>query len=113
MNGEYLLPDDYLTEEDIRCIFAGSFSDGYNNSQALCGADEPEESPAEFLEGLKVKPDENFCGTTSTLFNDSIHPKSLKRSCPLDAPARVDTDVGGVDGRVKRPRSLALGESLQ
>nr|GMN74546.1 hypothetical protein TIFTF001_053171 [Ficus carica]GMN74549.1 hypothetical protein TIFTF001_053173 [Ficus carica] len=41
-------------------------------------------------------------------FNNSIQPKSLKRLYFLDGPASVDANVEGVDGRVKRFRSLHL-----
>ncbi|GMN72856.1 hypothetical protein TIFTF001_053611, partial [Ficus carica] len=68
-----------------------------------------EESSAEFLDELIVDPYENDCGeTTKNRFNNSIQPKSLKRLYFPDGLASVDTNVEGVDGRVKRFRSLHL-----
>ncbi|GMN42730.1 hypothetical protein TIFTF001_011932 [Ficus carica] len=55
----------------------------------------------EFLYGPKVNPYGNYNAESF------IQPTSLKRPYPLDVPASVGTDVGGVDGRVKRSCSLA------
>ncbi|GMN42734.1 hypothetical protein TIFTF001_011934 [Ficus carica] len=99
------------SEKDNGMIFSNSFNDGKNIMQVQCGADEPEESSAEFVDGLIVDPHENNCGeTTNNLLSNYIQLKSLKRPYFLDGPASVDRNVEGVDGRVKRSRSLALGE---
>ena len=97
------------SEKENSMIFSNSFNDGHNMMQVQCGADEPEESSAEFVDGLIVDPYENDCGETKkNLFNNSIELKSLKRLYFPDGPASVDTNIGGVDGRVKRFRSWHL-----
>ena len=99
------------SEKDNGMIFSNSFNDGKSIMQVQCGADEPEDSSAEFVDGLIVDPHENNRGeTTNNLFSNSIQLKSLKRSYFPDGPASVDRNVEGVDGQVKRSRSLALGE---
>ncbi|EXC13639.1 NAC domain-containing protein 1 [Morus notabilis] len=113
----FLTPDHHATEKDISLILSNSLSDDHHNEwHALCGAAEPEMPPAEFLDRRKADSYENYYGeseTTNDLFNNFIQPKSLKRPYFPDIPANNDMNAGGVDGRVKRPRSLALGECLQ
>ncbi|XP_024028454.1 NAC domain-containing protein 60 [Morus notabilis] len=104
-------PDYYYTEEAISLIRSYSLCDDHNNSHALCGSAEPIMCPAEFPDGRKADLYENYNGeTANNLSNDFIQPKSLKRPYFPDIPASNDTNAEGVDGWVKRPRSLALGE---
>lgn len=66
------------------------------------GADESEEDDFTiFANSLIVDPEENNCGATI----DNL----LKRSYFQEGPFTSDTDNEGINERVKRHRSLAIG----